>query len=70
MDGCEFNGQNISVTFAQSDRKSETYLKLAFFPFTTHCDVINIEKLFNQPPNQARIQWPMGPMPKIWKLKC
>ena len=21
MDGCEFNGKNISVTFAQSDRK-------------------------------------------------
>ena len=23
MDGCEFNGKNISVTFAQSDRKSK-----------------------------------------------
>ena len=28
MDGCEFNGKNISVTFAQSDRKSMNHWKM------------------------------------------
>jgi len=30
MDGCEFNGKNISVTFAQGDRKSN-FTKFADF---------------------------------------
>ena len=31
MDGCEFNGKNISVTFAQGDRKSAFQILIAFY---------------------------------------
>ena len=34
MDGCEFNGKNISVTFAQSDRKSKIHRFYSSFVYT------------------------------------
>ena len=70
MDGCEFNGKNISVTFAQSDRKCKhtSLLRLVLDSFRLSFIVFGLgictlgssnrtASFENQPKNIFRVGW-------------